>query len=42
MPFTTMGTKAFIFGKSMEGLDEDYEYETYDNRMNDDIEVKEH
>ncbi|KAM6584696.1 hypothetical protein CsatB_011698 [Cannabis sativa] len=30
MPFTTMGTKQFVFGKTMEGLDEDYEYENYD------------
>lgn len=26
MPFTTMGTKAFVFGKTMEDLDEDFEY----------------
>ncbi|KAI7983424.1 30S ribosomal protein S18 [Camellia lanceoleosa] len=32
MPFTTMGTKQFIFGKTMEDLDEDYEYDTYDTR----------
>lgn len=31
MPFTTMGTKSFVFGTTMEGLDEDYQYETYDN-----------
>lgn len=24
MPFTTMGTKAFVFGKTMEDLDDDY------------------
>lgn len=30
MPFTTMGTKQFVFGKTMKDLDEDYEYETYD------------
>ncbi|XVF46756.1 hypothetical protein PTKIN_Ptkin03bG0054000 [Pterospermum kingtungense] len=30
MPFTTMGTKSFVFGKSMESLDEDYEYVTFD------------
>ncbi|KDP25662.1 hypothetical protein JCGZ_24175 [Jatropha curcas] len=28
-PFTTMGTKSFVVGKSMENLDEDFEYETY-------------
>ncbi|TQD91695.1 hypothetical protein C1H46_022759 [Malus baccata] len=35
MPFTTMGTKSFVFGKTMENLDEDYEYESYDNHMGD-------
>lgn len=30
MPFTTMGTKQFMFGRTMEDLDQDYEYETYD------------
>lgn len=33
MPFTTMGTKQFIFGKTMEGLDEDYEYENFDGNV---------
>ncbi|VVA32089.1 PREDICTED: 30S ribosomal S18 [Prunus dulcis] len=33
MPFTTMGTKSFVFGKTMEALDQDYEYESYDNPM---------
>ncbi|KAF8402644.1 hypothetical protein HHK36_010733 [Tetracentron sinense] len=32
MPFTTMGTKPFIFGKTMEDLDDDYEYDNYDTR----------
>ncbi|CAK9164198.1 unnamed protein product [Ilex paraguariensis] len=32
MPFTTMGTKQFVFGKTMEDLDEDYEYDTFDSR----------
>ncbi|KAG7010502.1 rpsR [Cucurbita argyrosperma subsp. argyrosperma] len=31
MPFTTMGTKSFVFGKTMEDLDKDYEYEIFDN-----------
>ncbi|KAK6923410.1 Ribosomal protein S18 [Dillenia turbinata] len=31
LPFTTMGTKAFVFGRTMENLEEDYEYTTYDN-----------
>ncbi|KAK3206540.1 hypothetical protein Dsin_020586 [Dipteronia sinensis] len=34
MPFTTMGKKSFIFGKTMKDLDADYEYETYDSSMN--------
>ncbi|KAI6668652.1 hypothetical protein NL676_010788 [Syzygium grande] len=33
MPFTTMGTKSFIFGKTMENLDEDYEYEAFEGRV---------
>lgn len=28
MPFTTMGTKSFVFGKTMETLDDDYAYRT--------------
>ncbi|KAK6934011.1 Ribosomal protein S18 [Dillenia turbinata] len=31
LPFTTMGTKAFVFGRTMENLEGDYEYTTYDN-----------
>lgn len=34
MPFTTMGTKHFKYGKTMENLDEDYEFETYDTNYN--------
>ena len=33
MPFTTMGTESFVYGKSMEDLDEDFEYETFDSGM---------
>ena len=40
IPFTTMGTKSFVFGKSMETLDEDYEYETFDSGMNADADEK--
>ena len=29
MPFSTMGTKPFFYGKTMEDLEEDYEYDTY-------------
>lgn len=29
MPFTTMGTKSFVFGQTMESLDVDFEYESY-------------
>lgn len=32
MPFTTMGTKRFAFGQTMQNLDQDYEYDTYDTR----------
>ncbi|XP_017238108.1 uncharacterized protein LOC108211109 [Daucus carota subsp. sativus] len=34
MPFTTMGTKHFRYGKTMESLDADYEFETYDTSYN--------
>ncbi|XWS74016.1 hypothetical protein CRYUN_Cryun02cG0179200 [Craigia yunnanensis] len=40
IPFTTMGTKSFVFGKSMENLDEDYEYETFDSDMTADADEK--
>ncbi|XP_004294266.1 PREDICTED: uncharacterized protein LOC101297415 [Fragaria vesca subsp. vesca] len=36
MPFTTMGMKSFVFGKTMENLDADFEYESYDNPTADD------
>lgn len=32
MPFTTMGTKAFVFGQTMEDLDKDYEFDGYTTR----------
>uniref|UniRef100_A0A2N9HMY4 Small ribosomal subunit protein bS18c n=1 Tax=Fagus sylvatica TaxID=28930 RepID=A0A2N9HMY4_FAGSY len=40
MPFTTMGTKSFVFGKTMEALDEDFEYETYDSHSSADADAK--
>ncbi|KAI9114757.1 hypothetical protein K1719_014455 [Acacia pycnantha] len=33
IPFTTMGTKAFVFGKTMENLDDDYVSQRYDPYM---------
>ncbi|KAL0369239.1 UNVERIFIED_CONTAM: hypothetical protein Scaly_1142800 [Sesamum calycinum] len=37
MPFTTMGTKQFIYGTTMEDEDRDFEYRTYDHSfVNDD------
>ncbi|XP_022880924.1 uncharacterized protein LOC111398226 [Olea europaea var. sylvestris] len=36
MPFTTMGTKQFVYGKTMEDLDEDHSYETYDRNFEED------
>ncbi|KAI3806295.1 hypothetical protein L1987_22194 [Smallanthus sonchifolius] len=36
MPFTTMGTKHFVYGKTMQDLDKDYEYEVYDHNFVDD------
>lgn len=38
MPFTTMGTKSFVFGRTMESRDEDFEYESFDNPTADDDE----
>ncbi|KAL3718927.1 hypothetical protein ACJRO7_003956 [Eucalyptus globulus] len=38
MPFTTMGTKSFVFGKTMENLDEDYEYEAFEGTTGGDME----
>lgn len=29
LPFTTMGTKQFVFGRTMEALDEDYQLDVY-------------
>lgn len=26
MPFTTMGTKTFVYGRTMENLDDDFSY----------------
>ncbi|KAL4558367.1 hypothetical protein LXL04_036566 [Taraxacum kok-saghyz] len=33
MPFTTMGTKHFNYGRTMQDLDKDYEYEVYDQNF---------
>ncbi|MED6224894.1 hypothetical protein PIB30_086016 [Stylosanthes scabra] len=33
MPFTTMGTKAFISGRTMENVDDDFSYETFGRKM---------
>ena len=33
MPFTTMGTKAFISGRTMENVDDDFAYETFGRKM---------
>jgi len=43
MPFTSMGKKAFVFGRTVEDLDEDYEFDQYDDRPDDleDIPVEE-
>ncbi|KAK4794014.1 hypothetical protein SAY86_012008 [Trapa natans] len=35
IPFTTMGTKSFVYGKSMQNLDKDYEYEVHDSPVDD-------
>ncbi|KAF9680574.1 hypothetical protein SADUNF_Sadunf06G0135900 [Salix dunnii] len=35
MPFTTMGTKSFVFGTTMQGQDEDFQYRSYDHSVDD-------
>ncbi|KAJ6993936.1 hypothetical protein NC653_016919 [Populus alba x Populus x berolinensis] len=35
MPFTTMGTKSFVFGTSMQSQDEDFQYRSYDHTVDD-------
>ena len=35
-----MGTKSFVFGKTMENLDEDYQYDIYDDHFTADAEEK--
>ncbi|KAJ6914197.1 hypothetical protein NC651_016454 [Populus alba x Populus x berolinensis] len=35
MPFTTMGTKSFVFGTSMQSQDEDFQYRSYDHSVDD-------
>ncbi|XP_020698088.1 uncharacterized protein LOC110110800 [Dendrobium catenatum] len=37
MPFTTMGTKPFIFGKTMEDKEEEFEYDTYNGATSPDL-----
>ncbi|XP_020522527.1 uncharacterized protein LOC18433403 isoform X2 [Amborella trichopoda] len=41
MPFTTMGKKPFVFGKTMEDLDEDYEYDFHDSEVAASMDMKE-
>ncbi|MFS8026068.1 putative ribosomal protein S18 [Helianthus anomalus] len=36
MPFTSMGSKHFVYGRTMEDLDKDYEYEVYEHNFVDD------
>jgi len=33
MPFTTMGTKSFVYGRTMESHEEDFAYETKTQNM---------
>ena len=42
MPFTTMGTKSFVFGTSMENFPEDYEYVNYRGHTVEDAIEKDH
>ncbi|KAJ9159105.1 hypothetical protein P3X46_024633 [Hevea brasiliensis] len=39
MPFTTMGTKSFVFGKTMEHLDRDFAYASVNDQVEDDANV---
>ncbi|KAL2318241.1 hypothetical protein Fmac_032117 [Flemingia macrophylla] len=39
MPFTTMGTKSFVFGRTMQNLDEDFAYESKTENMDGELDV---
>ncbi|KAE9592333.1 putative ribosomal protein S18 [Lupinus albus] len=39
MPFTTMGTKSFVYGVTMESLDKDFAYASVDRNMHDDLDM---
>lgn len=39
LPFTTMGTKQFVYGRTMENLESDYAYESYYHNFVDDTDA---
>ncbi|KAB5552693.1 hypothetical protein DKX38_010004 [Salix brachista] len=41
MPFTTMGTKSFVFGTTMQGQDEDFQYRSYEHSVDDEKDQEE-
>ncbi|CAK8539135.1 unnamed protein product [Lathyrus sativus] len=42
MPFTTMGTKSFIYGRTMENLDDDFSYRSETRNMPSEIDIEDH
>ncbi|KAK7293700.1 hypothetical protein RJT34_16573 [Clitoria ternatea] len=40
MPFTTMGTKSFIFGRTMENLDDDYAYQSFNRNVDGEFDME--
>ncbi|KAK7384878.1 hypothetical protein VNO78_30581 [Psophocarpus tetragonolobus] len=40
MPFTTMGTKSFVFGRTMENLDADFAYRTMTMNMDEEADME--
>ncbi|XP_020208467.1 uncharacterized protein LOC109793408 [Cajanus cajan] len=40
MPFTTMGTKSFVFGRNMKNLDNDFTYERKTENMDGELDVE--
>jgi hypothetical protein len=40
MPFTTMGTKSFIFNKTMENLDDDFSYRSEVRNMPSELDLE--
>nr|KYP33383.1 hypothetical protein KK1_045764 [Cajanus cajan] len=42
LPFTTMGTKSFVFGRNMKNLEKDFAYESKTENMDGEHDVEDH